>query len=804
VLSALLALALSGQDIVAQPATWSINRNHSIIWNGQPWLPVGVRIAGTPENVAATAAAGITDAIVELPADGSGWGPTIEALRTHGVRYMVAISSGTPTTHVVAVEPEGYRLANVQGAFKHTFNIPGAESAFVILASNRDRSVRWEKTLPVVDGVLTVEDPRGPGSMHTLLIYPVVKDMRTADHWESFDQYRDRLLGALKSNDLGPGFRGIVNPMGTISRFTPTKPEYVPISPMFQIELESFLTQKYGSFTTALKAWGLGTNDLQNFRDLSRLVPLWSGDRGVDILWNPSTKRTYRSDLRTSSAWRDIGEVLQSSSYRRYNRLTQAIKQVVNCPVIQDWNGWTGPYEIDDTELNGVAFSTSDRGIIPLIDDASRPISTIMRHRSPMVAFATDVRMTGGEGRVTAEISRSELEGIGARGWFYRCRNAEDLQEVGTLAKALAAEESASEWHPEALFYPEAARDPAVPARILGGLWWLPAPGGGDRLDFGPEIQGYRYFDGVRNFLVIWATETPIKVKFRVQNPKDILFEQLDGTPVEIKSKKSEIELVLPTTPIIMKAPKEIPVPVLAYERTVALVDALIQKFGNRIDTAGNEIYYFRDAVQAYERNPGGGFTQLQQQLDRLLIKASPYSWMEAETTIESNFGMIAPIDGISGNKMLSIRTRLAPPAKGYYAKFNANAMMAGPQDVWVAGRIPEGMRPSVQVMAGSQVATIQQGPVSFYGPGFGWYRLGTLNLTVGRNEVVLMCGTPEGAEMDIDLVLTTPPGFNPAGPRLPQEWLVALLKADPVKPERGLRGGGMPPPTPVPARRKG
>lgn len=800
-ISALLVLAIARQDAPVVPATWSVNPHHTVIWGSQPWLPVGARISGSPENVEKCVKAGISDAIVELPADGTGWAPTLTALRESGIRYMIAISSGSPTTHVVAVEPEGYRLANLQGPIKETFRIPGAESALVILASNRDRSIRWERRLPVVDGTLTVEDPRGPGSLHTLLIYPVVKDLRTADHWETFDQYRDRLLGALKSNDLGPGFRGLLNPLGSIARFTPTRPEYVPTSSMFQIELESFLTQKYGSFETALKSWSMGTNDLQSFRDLSKLVPLWSGDRGVDVLWNPETNRTYRTDMKVSSAWRDISEVLRSSAYRRYNRLVQGIKQVVNCPVLQDWNGWNGPYEMDDTGLDGVAFSGDDRGIIPLIDAASRPVSSVMRHRKSMLALASDIRLERTEGRISAEVARAELEGIGVRGWYFRCRTPEDWAEAGALAKAVAADSSPSEWHPDALFYPEAARDPAVPARILGGLWWLPAPGSGDRLDFGPEIQGYRYFDSANNFLVLWATEVPTRLKFRVQNPKDISFEQMDGTPVEIRSRKNEIELILPTEPIIMRNPKEIPVPVLAYERTVALVDGLIQKFGNRIDTAGNETYFFRDAVQSYERNPGGGFTQLQQQLDRLLMRASPYSWMEAESTVESNFGMITPVEGISSGKALSIRTRLAPPASGYYARFYANAMTAGPQEIWIAARIPESARDTVQVMAGNQVVTITQGPVSFYGPGFGWYRLGNLNLTSGRNQLALLCGNADGAEMDIDVVLATPPGFQPMGPRLPSGWIIDLLKADPVKPERGSGGGGTLLPIPAPLR---
>lgn len=789
-IAACLVLALASQttapqEAPLQPATWKINQNHSMVWDQAPWLPVGVRIPGTVDQVELCIANGITNAIVELPADGNGWGPVIKLLRESNIRYMISINSGAPTTEVVAIEPEGYRLANIQGPIDQKFKLPGATSALVVLAANRDRSVRWEKRMPVTDGVLHVKDSAGPGSMHTLLIYPLVKDMRTADHWESFDRYRDQLLGALKAQELGPNFRGIINPLGNISRFTPTKPEYIPTSPMFQIELESFLTQKYGALQTAMRSWSMRANDIRSFRELSQLVPLWSGDRGVDELWNPSNDRTYRTDMKSSSIWRDISEVVQSSANRRYNRLVGAIKQLVNCPILQDWNGWNGPYERDETDLDGVGFRTTDRGIIQAVDDASRPMSTVSRQRKSMVAFATSIRLQRGQSRITAQTAVQELEGIGARGWFFEVKTPEDWTEISALIKAAPIDSDSASWKPEVLYYPESARDPAVPARILGGLWWLPSPGGGDRLDFGDDLQGYRYFDGIRNYMVLWATQVPVRAKFRVQDPKDIIFENLDGSPVEIKSKKTEIEFVVPTTPILLKAPREIPIPVASYERTVALIDTLIEKFPNRVDTLGSERFAFKDAIQSYERNPGGGFTTLQQILERIMPKAAPYSWMEGESTLETNFGRLSQIDGVSGRRVLTIQTKLAPPPGGYYAKFRAIAPSQGSQEVWIAGRIPESMRGSVRVKAGTQEVQIVQDPVSFYGPGFGWYKLGSLILTAGQNELIVYCGSDEGAEMDIDVVMASPVSFNPSGPRMPTDWLIEFLKAQPATPKK-------------------
>ena len=57
------------------------------------------------------------------------------------------------------------------------------------------------------------------------------------------------------------------------------------------------------------------------FADLARLVPLWSGGRGVAYLWDPVTDKTYSCDKDRSQIWKDIEETVSLAATRRVQRL---------------------------------------------------------------------------------------------------------------------------------------------------------------------------------------------------------------------------------------------------------------------------------------------------------------------------------------------------------------------------------------------------------------------------------------------------------------------------------------------------
>jgi hypothetical protein len=134
---------------------WSINDHQTLIWGGQPYLPFGIRIDGTPQAVNAAKAAGITDVIVDLPANGSGWDAVLNALNQANMRYLIRVDSLAPMAHGFAIEPQSYRVAGITQTRQVTLEIPGATSAFVILATRNDGNVVTGERIPVLNGRLS-------------------------------------------------------------------------------------------------------------------------------------------------------------------------------------------------------------------------------------------------------------------------------------------------------------------------------------------------------------------------------------------------------------------------------------------------------------------------------------------------------------------------------------------------------------------------------------------------------------------------------------------------------------------------
>lgn len=780
------ALALAAVPI------WSVSPNNALLWDGVPYAPVGVRLGSNPAEITAAAQAGIKDFVVELSADGSDWAPAIQALKAANARYMIAVASAAPAATVYTVEPGGYRRTGLVDRFNLQFRLPGVESALAVLISRRDGTVRWSSRLKPVGGVLSVQgDPKGLEQI--LALYPLQKDLGIPDVWEGLDQHRDRLLRALKANELGAGFRGLINPMGRASGFPGPETTAVPASPLFQMELEQLLTARHKTLPVALRAWGIGMNDIESLQHLARLVPLWTASRGASGFWDPVTDKTYTAETPKSSAWRDIRDAMREAFDRRYSRLVAAIRQAVDCPILQDFDGWHGPYAEARSGLNGIGFRLTGGRLLDAADDASRPVGASLRAGRPSVVMATD-GIWGGTDRPSspADLVR-ETESMGVRGWFFRAKRAEDLAELATLG---ARPESGSmSWKPSFLPFPDAARNPCAPARLGGGMWWLPSPGLGQRLELGSSLQGYRYEGGGKNFIAIWSRSGETRVRLKAKDPKALVLRTLDGSDPKPRITKSEVEVTIGPSPLLIENPQESPAPLTSFVEITTLIARLFSVFELRVDAGGAENLAYRDALQAFQSNPGQSLTLLGAQLNRLAVRVSPYIWAEAELIRENSFSDIVEDSSASGGRVLALDSRLAAPDGGFSAKFTLRPRTTGVHEVWVAARMSDTAAAAMSLKIGSEVMRPVERPVSPYGIGFAWRKLGSVDL--GRNDLPLEVrfdGEAIGA-VALDAIMITPGSFSPDGPRIPLDWLIQM--PDPRRGGTGLGGRGAIPPTP-------
>lgn len=761
--------------IAAQQQEWSVSRTRSLVWQGEPFVPVGVRIDGNPSEISKASAAGVKDVIVELPVDGTGWKQAIEELDKSGMTYIIAIGSVPQSAETVVVEPESYRLVNIPGGkIDRKVALPGATKAHYVLATQSSGQVVLERTSPVINGELRVQFESPIASEHVLVAYPVMKGSGQPDYWQSFDNYRDRLLKTIKDNPVGAGYRGLLNPFGKMQPVTDPNPSCVPLSEEFRLEFETYLKQKYSSVSALMSAWKCGVVDFQSMKDAAKCVPLYTDSRGVQQIWNPDLDQTYRGE-RTGNLWGDIRTVMAASANRRFQRLADSVRQLTGKPVMQDWMGWSGATEQDTTGVEAIGFTGTVRSYTDSVESASKPLSSAVRRAAATVSLATGITLAPSADQVSPTAYIRATYGMGVRGWYFVCEDAAAMQAVAAAAQEFRNSRSIADAQSDYIYYPESARDPAVPSRLPSGYWWLPSSGAGDRVDFGEGIEGYQYRDRGRNTVVFWSVDQPRRVKFRMADPNGAKFRSLDGIPLDIKIKKADLEMTVPMGLVLLEEASELPVPLDSFTVTSGMVAAMLDRFGSRIDVEGVEFNNLRQYRDGFDRAPGASFLALRDQWRKLLIRAAPYAWIEGETPAMTTFGSIDLVPGASNGKAISLSARI-PQEEGNTSRYKVRVGAIGVLDVWVAGSIPESVRPLVQIECAGQSLSLEPFPVSTYGANLAWYRAGKLTLQGPDAEMVLRLPPLVPAATKIDVIMVSPGNFTPRGPKPPSAWLVNAL----------------------------
>lgn len=763
---ALLTGIQPGQPL-APSANWSVTVNNCLTWNGTPYVPIGLRIQGTVEAVRRAKDLGFGDVLIDLPLEGASWAAVVEEMERLSLRYVVAVDAPAPKAAAVAVDPAAFRVPYITKETAIDMPLPHASRALVVMATQRDGSVQWSKTVDLSQGRLRMTVDPESELEHVLLIYPITDAGPWVDGHERLDDRRDQILRLMKSAGFGKGLRAILNPIGRMERLSAAQSNHVPVGAAFRLELEAYLRKKYGTFDTAIRAWAVSAPDFTDLGTLARLVPLWTAARGVPLLWDPISGQTYDSDQRRSAAWIDIQTVVAGGFTQRLDRLVDSVQAVCWVPVILDWRGWGAPENRDETGISGVAARLSGRTPIARIAELSQPASSVLRAKSPRWLVVTDLSLQpDSEGDLTNLVI--DATSMGARGIFIRSEREDLARAFLREATASFEAESAAKWKPLPLFYPESSMNPAVPMRTVGGRWWLPAPTPGRRVDFGSLYAGYRYDENGRQTTVLWSTAGERRVKLRLADPKSAEVTSPSGQDLKIRLTRKHVELTIGNAPVSVSVADDMPVPEDAVAETAASFVAVFDALGPDSPMRADEEYQFRDAMNSLERQPGPAFVVLREQLRRVSLMISFSVLVEAESSPKSTFSEVLAEPGTSGNRVLSLRTPLPSPVGGYFAEYKVPVRADGEHEVWMAARLPEAASTRVSVLIGDRKLGADSAPVSHYSTGYAWHRLGTVDLMRGTSEMLLIVEGPSGADAQIDAIYFSKGPFRPDGLNFP------------------------------------
>ncbi len=764
----MISTLLAGLAIAQATSVWSVDPSGTLIWGGKPYVPLGLRVAGTPEAVEEAHSAGVQDLLVELPADGRSWPATFAALEKNKSRFMVEINSMAPASTGVVVEPESYRITGINQRTRIQANLPGAVGALILLVTADGAIQKTQRVSTDPNGRIDEEVDPGNTVEHVALVYPITKDSRFPDGWDGLDDHRDQVLSAFSMAGPMPGLRGLVNPIGSVARFPEAELRFVPTSARFRLELEVFLKGRYGTQRRAEQAWSIQAADFASFADMARLIPLWSPKRGVNHYWDPTTNRTYSTISKVNSAWADIQAVYNTALRRRMINLSQALQQRLGVPVVQTWSGWNGPYEGNAAGLAGVAVRLEDDSITGLLNGASKAASTLSRWDRTGLLLATDVRVRPDEGdyaAIPAVIDQSA--GLGMRGWYFTVNDKESALRVGDMHVAFLDRDQWLTPRPAFLNFPESAQNPALPMLLGSNTWWVPAPLDGNRIDFGRKISGYRMRSADGDQTVFWSNQEPMKVRLRLLDPKAARVRAVNGQAVTTKISKTHIELQLTTNPIVVSGP-EVPVPQECIDETLTEFASMAASVPTQVQNMVDDIESFRQVSTTINQNPSGAFLGMRSRLERLRRSLAPMAWVEAENSREHNFSEAQTDANACGQAALMLSTRLTPLEGLFRAKYLFNPRIPGNQEVWIAMRGSTAAQNAVYVTVNGERLDRAALPIaSVYGNGYGWLNMGTVNLPMQQVNIEVVTPAPLIAPMSLDVVLLTPAGYKPNGPFL-------------------------------------
>jgi hypothetical protein len=260
-------------------------------------------------------------------------------------------------------------------------------------------------------------------------------------------------------------------------------------------------------------------------------------------------------------------------------------------------------------------------------------------------------------------------------------------------------------------------------------------------------------------------------------NPKLVTFTAIDGSDVNPKTSKDGVQITLGANPVIIEGATEIPIPELAYAETLDRMNQLFGAADSLLLDVTEPKFLFRDALSGFDRNPGGSYFAMRQQYDRVSLRLAPYTWVEAESSKTNNFSEVVPDAGCSLGGMLSLDTQIASPSGGYSADYNVPVKSTQDVEIWVAARIPADQRPNFTLTVAGDTFKIESEPVSPYGQGFGWYKLGVTRFAGKQTKMQIQVNSAT-ADLAIDAFVFFPGHFQPNGVRLPD----AISFAQPKK----------------------
>ncbi len=827
-------------DATGAKHAWAVNEQHALMWDNAPYIPVGGKF--TPRSLSASTEAswqedakalanlkekGIRDLLIwcdksltEMPA------PALQRLISYldanEFRYGLSFGNGmtAPLTGIV-VKPASYRY-DTREDLTAQWTIPNADSAlFYLYDVTNGKLVVENAAFSIPQSILTVPIEPPPGAGHTVaLVYPhkVFKSGRGSlpDIWSGFDTYRDGVLAYLRQIKFGGGLRFFHDPLSRSLGLEGERDFLIPDSSNFRLEFEAWLSHQYPSVEELKTAWALLGADFKNYAQMAQLLPLWANGRGLAYYYDPLKRRSIGTDMSQSRWWNDFVQFRNESILYYMNTMANILKRnVANVPVVYTWTQQHPVFLNPDAEggYDGLSVALQAGDITNLSHKLAPAYSAVEQAKRNLWSLVTEVE--GDANAVAIQTDLNLAKKGGSKGYFFGdfqpSRGADWLQSAEALTSLVGFQSGVSNAQfateaPPTLTFPQFAPGLARYGLVPGttNVLWLGKYVMGDNLNWWPSFMGYTLGKGgARTRYVIQSLRGTRKVHFQTLNPKNIFAFHADGTPIPIKiTSKVVMEIVIDERPVIIVPNNQELFPVEAALDAVTQLKGLVQYATDLKVVSGAQAKATLDVAEASfsQNNFERAFEEARRELDELIIRTSPYVWLEGESTQRHTFTETSFDVEASQGAYLSLATTSTPSVKlPYGAVYTFDVMAEGKYNLWLAGSIP-GKRVSpitwyVNADPAQPIADARPIGTRYKGQEMGWIFLGSARLRKGLNQrlAIRVEGPNEEKEyrFGIDAILMTTSQVAPNLVVRPLPIDIPLGQEGKIQAPKKRRGGG-------------
>lgn len=783
-------------DSAGNQHAWNINEAHTLIWDGEAYIPVGGAFTSSyitdamEANYQADVSAldtiksqGITDIVLKAngpitSADPAALQRILDYLDANGFKYGIEMNDGpkAPLSGFL-ISPNRYRLEGPWDQRTITCSWPDVDSAIYLVVSQFDNKIIDRGGAIVSGGKVNINLSQSLRSGQILIVYPhktfkPASEGGMADLWSGFPEYRDRMISFLGKIKFGPGLRFFIEPFTTKMDFTGEMISFVPDSSGFRLGLEAYLTKKYQHEGGINSAWGMNDN-LDTIEDAARLVPLWASGRGMPYAYDRASVGLYSIDTTVTGMWRDIVDYRDSSAQEYMNTVSDILhKKCANVPVI--FKGakyhriYSNPFGIGGSD--GLGAEAIGSGETPITDIAG-PLYSLAEESGKTTWFiASDLgNKTQNTDNTSGMVGTADLfREVGCKGFFASSLDDNQIQWLKSFQDRIQINDVAG-YQPTVIGYPVSITTGAFVKRLMPNTWWLPTLKTGKTSYIGDGLFAYTLSGEDKSYIWSGIGEKTINLKVPPTGVPSTVF----PPDSRISGGKRTFTLTLKDhVPTILKG-MDFSL-IFPLETAQTQVDRLA-KIIPEADKAGIGVQRSRDSLdRCKDLMKNGQYMQAwdmaRSSINELASLLGTDTWLEGEQVRSENFDNVLPMPGASNALALVLDTDEDAPLAPYTVTFSADTQANSSYEIWLAGTPPdEGSPMSYTVDDVNWAPVAADGKkVETYADGLAWYKIGTINLYPGKHIVRLRADGRRSSDnryyFAADALVLSPRGFTPNG----------------------------------------